>query len=633
MSFQKFEKEFISKIEKNKSCINLINANKEIINEQLNDKNNLSTFVKKINATILKLKKFIDIEKALKNPVFENVLKSFCESDILIQACKTVNRKAVKWLLTMNINLDVQDNNGMTALMHAVEHYELEHEVESLINSYNGNLEMIDSDENTALFHAADNSMMFNMIAKKTKDFTHTNIDNDSILTYVSKMNKFGCIETIVTSGKKYNPNHINDEYKTAIVYLVEYGRFNEIKLLCQQSRKLNINFHNVFGDSTLSAFTNVYVKSFLNGSNVIEKDDQFNVNNKYNYIKSSRDIRNYARTLNNLIDIGTNFNVPIDIDGNTVLMFFLHIKDYVSALNLLKHCTTLDLSHRNKYGVSASFLGYISPESDFKSLERVNNSILIDINYKIFMETLLCYRTFDFNYLDQYNNNLLNYGFIRKDKYCLVILKNISDRILNKPNILGETSLIVATKLGLDKILYKMLSTRSRININHKDGLGNTALHYAVMTKNILAVYILMAYKANPKISNKSKLSPIKLANIMNDQCIIDAINQRLPKDKINNMCILLPLFRHEHDDDKMESINLKDDNAYETFDFEYEYQNLLYPSIVSPYTKPRNVLTIQKYLSEGYSDNPSEVNSSELFEQRYGNLFSLELHNLIIR
>ena len=177
------------------------------------------------------------------------------------------------------------------------------------------------------------------------------------------------------------------------------------------------------------------------------------------------------------------------------------------------------------------------------------------------------------------------------------------------------------------------MLSSRPRININHKDSLGNTALHYAVMTKNILAIYILMAYKANPKISNKSKLTPIKLANIMNDQSIIEALNQKLPKDKINNMFILLPLFRHEHDDDKMEDINLKDDNDYDTFDFKYEYKDLLYPSIVSPYTKPRNILTIQKYLSEGYSDNPCEINSLELFEKRYGNLFALELHNLIIR
>ena len=634
MSFREFEKEFMVRIEKNKSCTKLIDSNKEIINRFFSDKKVLARFIRRLNIVILKLKKFSDIEKSLKHPAFESVLKSFCESDILIQACKTVNKKAIKWLLTMNINVDVQDRNGKTALMYAVENYDLEKEVETLLRSYNGDLEKADSEYNTALFHAAKNTIMFNMIANKTKDFTHTNIDNDSILTYVSKMNKSSCFETIVRSGKKFDPNHINDEYKTALLYLVEYGRFNEIKLLNQKAKKLNINFHNMFGESVVSIFTNVYIKSFLiDHSKMVEQPGMKNT--KYNYIKSTDDIKKYGKTINDLIELGTDFNVPIDGDGNTALMFFLLIKDYVSALNLLRNCKNLDLSILNKYGVSATLLGYIVTEDDFKSLDKIKISLTMDISHKIFMETLLCNKTFDFNYLDQHNNNLLNYAFVRKDKYCLVILKNIQDKILNKPNNHGETSLIIATKLGLEKVIYQILSTRSRTNINHKDELGNTALHYAVMTRNILAVYILMAFKANPKTANNKKLSSIKLAQDLNDNDIIEALSRKLPRDKINNMCILLPLFRDDPNENKMETIKLSDEDTLEdeTSYYKNEYKHLLNPPFVCPYNRPKKILSIQRFLSDGYTEKPSENKSAEIFEEKYGSLFELDTQHLFIR
>jgi len=65
---------------------------------------------------------------------FYNVIAEFRKSDVLIRACKKVNKKAVEWLLTMNIDPTIQDENGMTALMHSAEHVSTDFAVSTLLN-------------------------------------------------------------------------------------------------------------------------------------------------------------------------------------------------------------------------------------------------------------------------------------------------------------------------------------------------------------------------------------------------------------------------------------------------------------------------------------------------------------------
>lgn len=139
MEFNNFKKELLNSLitNKTKKCLELIENNKELIKENLGDNGNLQTiknFVDELNDTIVKNgnnnSNFITIvvdkdnkyklyEKVLKHPYFSRVYIEFKNSNILLRSCKTGNKTASKWLLTMDISPYLQDENGMTALMYA----------------------------------------------------------------------------------------------------------------------------------------------------------------------------------------------------------------------------------------------------------------------------------------------------------------------------------------------------------------------------------------------------------------------------------------------------------------------------------------------------------------------------------
>eukprot|EP00833_Pecoramyces_ruminatium_P011720 jgi/Orpsp1_1/1185752/evm.model.c7180000095073.1 len=114
-NFNKFEEEllFDLKTKNKKNIINNINKNRQSIQAYLGANGELKTieyFVYLIKNIILSTENnFKIIKKVLNHEVFNNVLEIFRNSDILINACKTKNKLAIKWLLTMKINYCVQD--------------------------------------------------------------------------------------------------------------------------------------------------------------------------------------------------------------------------------------------------------------------------------------------------------------------------------------------------------------------------------------------------------------------------------------------------------------------------------------------------------------------------------------------
>lgn len=88
--------------------------------------------------------------------------------------------------------------------------------------------------------------------------------------------------------------------------------------------------------------------------------------------------------------------------------MVYIMVHDYVSALNLLQYCKTMDLSICNRYGLNAAQLGNMLTADDFIPLKKIKNENYIKINYKIFMEELRSYPTFKKGL-----ENSIDYGLI----------------------------------------------------------------------------------------------------------------------------------------------------------------------------------------------------------------------------
>jgi len=360
--YEKFSSELLNKLkEQNKNAVKTIDNNKNIVEQCLHGSSSdyLKTFVNDFNNVILseKIKKFKIFEKVLKHNLFVDVLAEFKKSDVLIRACKTNNKNAAEWLLTMNLNYDTQDENGATALMEASFRPTMISIVKELLKK-NVNVNIVDNNGNNALFYATKNVKSLEILLKTKIDINHLNADNDSVLTYSCKMERVNGLN-ILTKQKSLDVNHMNCVGKTAAMYLVENAQDDILKPFIKNNN-INPNFKNKFGETLVSCF----VKNFY--QLCIENIPDIKLSNRSGYLRNKR----YARTLEALIELGCDFNEVVDEQGNTPIMVFLMMKDYVTCQYLMNTIgNSIDLSKKNYNGVDASYLSLFLSSEVFENL------------------------------------------------------------------------------------------------------------------------------------------------------------------------------------------------------------------------------------------------------------------------
>jgi len=241
MDFQKFQRQLLTEIvNDSKDCFNTIEDNKELIEHYLYDNTDapvyVTSLVQNINdIVIFDLKKFKTLEKVLKHTSFQKVLGEFRESDVLIRACENGNKKAVDWLLTMNMNIRTTDGKGMTAFMYAVQHSDLLSVVEFLLKIADEKyLNIKDNDGNTAIFHAIKNKeVLEKMLEYKKINIYHINNNNENLFTYACKNDYVILFNTLIKLN--FDFNLCSRSGKTAAMYLEENGRHFQLKTLMNE--------------------------------------------------------------------------------------------------------------------------------------------------------------------------------------------------------------------------------------------------------------------------------------------------------------------------------------------------------------------------------------------------------------
>jgi len=262
--------------------------------------------------------------------LFFNLLEAFRNSDVLIRACRIRNKCALKWLLTMNINSCVQDEYGMTALMYAVQDPKLSFVVKHLISDHDC-LNISDNNGETALFHAVHNMSSFKELLNTNININHLNYNNENILIYCCKNQILKPIKYLVKIAD-LDINAFDIQEKTAAMYLAENGEYKGIRYLGK--RNCRLNFINQYNESALSLLL------------------------KNLYTEKNEDICDkYYHTIVEFVELGCNFNIPVDYDGNTAIMVFIIVKDYTSLQYVLKHGKDIDLSIKNYNGEDAEYL------------------------------------------------------------------------------------------------------------------------------------------------------------------------------------------------------------------------------------------------------------------------------------
>ena len=353
VNFSSFENEIFADLRNNNNnCINTIESNKKLI---LESSTFAKDFVQKLNHILLSdITDYTLVDKVLDHPYFSNILSEFRESDILIKACDNNNKQLVKWLLTKNIDLSIQDAYGRTALMYAAQHYTLLFAVETMIKTNGKFLHLTDNNKNTALFYACTNVNILEKMLKGPFDIHHINNDNENILLYNCKYDAFKAFSKVLKL--KLEPNLVNSAGRTAAMYLAEHGRYFQLKDFVSKYH-IDVNFKNKYGETLVSVLLKRYYSEYNDFSN--------NLYTESNYLK----FKNYASTLVELVKLGCDFNVTIDDDGNTPLLFFLLAEEYVCANYILHNCK-IDVSAKNNIGISAVSLVPFLNDSLFDNLD-----------------------------------------------------------------------------------------------------------------------------------------------------------------------------------------------------------------------------------------------------------------------
>jgi len=355
--------------------------------------------------------------------------------------------------------------------------------------------------------------------------------------------------------------NQVDQEGRNAAMYLVENGRYHEFQLLtgcnidldyCNEKKNetlLSILIHCIYRKekdkkkaieramekekSEEKSRWNNRIKKNINKTKIWKKDDskkneekeddgdsnsQKNDNEKevteeedsYDYDENSEYIIPYIKILMNLVQMECNFNISIDEEGNTPLMFFIMIEFVYSVHYIVSYYRKLNVSLQNKYGETAF-------------------SVSLKSNNKSVIEMITNHPSFDFNYKDQNQNNLLMlYSFLNNAEVIKLILDRNKD-LLNQTNTKGEHALMIATKLNHVVVVKTLLDYP--VQVNQQDHLGNTALHYAVQKSQYDIINALAYAKADIHLKNNENLSPLDLAKTANNKKAIDLLEHPTSK------------------------------------------------------------------------------------------------------
>lgn len=512
MSFRNFENVFLSNLKiKSKDCFNDILSNEKIIKEYLNDNNYkiLNAFVNNFNDVLISNNKDFDFyEKILSEKIFYDVLKEFRNSTILIRACKAKNINLLKWLLTMNINTCNQNEYGVSALMVACKDPDLLFVVKYLLSHDKDNMNLCDNNGETALFYALYNKDALRLLLDSNINANCLNKNNDTVVTYCCRNKIYEPLKTL--SVKNNVDTNIFDNYeKTALMYLMEDCRSSELRYFINDN--INFYFKNQKNETAMSIFFKNYYDYYK----------QLNIEKIIQCIK----------VIQVLVDKNVNLNISIDEEGNTPMMFFIMIEDWVSMAYLIMKCKNLDLSIKNNKGESASSL--------CEKHKPTKESVYSGLNTKYLMYHIFSHPTFDASYRGNAGINILmNYiiNYVQNYELNFIDLLKARKEFKTVTNDDQENLLIVAIKLGRRDIIKYIVSAEGG-DINHQDILGNTALHYAVMLNDCYIADLLAYNHADINIKNKDGLSPVNLARNSGNSSMVKFLLKPCPSYKVQKM------------------------------------------------------------------------------------------------
>ncbi|ORX61170.1 ankyrin [Piromyces finnis] len=406
------------------------------------------------------------LNEILPNPYFEEVLKDWRNSEILIFACRNSNRRIIDLLLKYEVNVNVRDKYNNTALIELSSQPYLFNYIKELIKR-NAEINVINNEGISALLNSCKelDSRIFKYLINKGANFYLCDFYGNNALMYACS---YGDIDKIKFLLKRHiNINTQNNDGETALMQSVRAGKAYIVKFLLRC--RANVNILNRKNQSALIiGFLTFYEKDIVD-------------NNDIDIIKM-------------LILKKADLNVPIDTSGNSILMFLI-MKNDISTIKYLSklYFRQIDFSHKNYLGHNA-----------FTYALKCNNQKIIN-----FLISTNKVNAFD---EDDNGNDMIMYTICNTNvDYFKKLSEYLNGSMINKCNYSRESYLIMATKVNNEKIIDILLD--KGIDVDHQESQGNTALHYAALQDNMATIEKLIKYGANLEIQNYKGETPLMVA------------------------------------------------------------------------------------------------------------------------
>jgi len=292
-------------------------------------------------------------------------------------------------------------------------------------------------------------------------------------------------------------------------MYLLNDFRIEELKFFI--SDRVNFDFKNRNNETALSIFFKNYYESYRQLD--IEK------------------ILQYIKIIQIFVQKRVNLNVSIDEEGNTPMMFFLMIEDWITMAYIMINYPDMDLSIKNKKGKSFSGL--------CENHKPTKESAYSGIIPKILMYHLFAHPTFNAGEKGIAGNNvLMNYiiNYVENFEINFKEALKAHKEFKSVTNDNQENLLMIAVKLGRHDIIKHIVPVEGG-DINQQDVLGNTALHYAVMLNDCVIADLLAYNHADINIKNNDGLSPVNIAKNSGNSTLYKLLLKPCPSYKVEKM------------------------------------------------------------------------------------------------
>jgi ankyrin repeat protein len=366
----------------------------------------------------------------------------------IIDSVKNQNLNKLKLLIEhgYGVDIDIQDDDGFTALMYACDKNNIE--IVKLLIENGSAINIQNNDGFTALMYACekDNIEIVKLLIENDADINIQNNDGITALMIVCKKDNFEIAKLLIKNGADLN---IQDgDGDTALMVACYKDNIEISKLLIENDADINIR--NYDGKSVYDVTFNPIIEEILK-QKIIEIEEKFK-KDKIKRIGATNFLKSKNCNLDNLIS-----NIKI-----------LSNEDKMSASESIIMFGTLNLGENNSIEVAIKL--------SFETYEIENNSLDVEVCiYKNIVNTLIIsnYTPHLMSYLGSYN--------------CYDLILNDSDnKILNK-----EIDLLVRKNPNLNTNKKRLLILEKSSGIT----LNNFLKNKKTKESDILSIMIQVIY------------------------------------------------------------------------------------------------------------------------------------------